>query len=284
MRAHIVFAFLLLALGTAYATTTIVVGTCAHGDYEFNDLHAALNEAGNHSDVNIWICGTRELDSYESLSTDYITIGGGTIKSNNDTLVLNAINVDVNDLNVANILLRITAKGNATLTDVNMVGNGYYIYCADVNAGGDVTIDDVNVAGCPYGVLIRGADDLNAWSIYSGEHTVALKILPGAVRGTTYVHAALMPVVKTVTKIVEKNVPVQETVYRVPPEIYEKLKSCEKSVAALAKQRTELLNKINELESEVSRTNSQEVQTPWINIVGAAVAALAVGYLLGRIL
>ena len=262
------------------AATTIVVGTCAHGDYEFNDIYDALREAENHWDANVWICGTKRLDSYFSLDGEDVTIGGGTIISNGDTLRINAVNVTVRDMNMNNTYLSIVAKGNVAMEDVNLSPpNGYY-YCADVNAGGDFTINGVRLNNCTEGIRISGADDLNVWGLHSNEE--CLKILPRAVRGTIYLYPAEKIVTKTVEKIVEKNVPVETTKYVVPPEIQEKLANCEKTVAALVKKKSELENRLNELEAKAKQTNRELTETPWQNYVAIIVIGLGAGYLLGR--
>jgi|GEM_PF-6144682 len=165
--------------------------------------------------------------------------------------------------------------------DVNLSPpNGYY-YCADVNAGGDFTINGVRLNNCAEGIRISGADDLNVWMLHSNEE--GLKILPRAVRGTIYLYPAEKIVTKTVEKIVEKNVPLETTKYVVPPEIQEKLANCEKTVAALVKKKSELENRLNELEAKAEQTNRESLETPWNEFLALGAVALGIGYLLGRI-
>ncbi len=269
-----------LLLLKSVAAATIVVGNCAHGDYEFNSLYDALREAEDHWDVNVWICGVKRLDSYFSLDGEDVTIGGGTITSNGDTLRINAGNVTLTDLNVENTFLKIVARSEVTLKDVNMNPPEGYYYCADINAGGDVTINGAGLNTCAEGMKISGADDLNVWKLYSKSE--GLKILPGAVRGTIYLNPAEKIVTKTVERVIEKNVPVETVKYVVPAEIKEKLSNCEKTVATLVKKKSELESKVSELEARAEQTNKENAETPWQNSVAIVVTGLGVGYLLGR--
>ncbi len=262
------------------AATTIVVGNCAHGDYEFNSLYDALQEAEHHWDVDLWICGVKRLDSYFSLDGEDIMIGGGTITSNGNTLRINAVSVTLEDMNAVNTYVSIGAKGDVVIKDVNMNPPEGYSYCADVNAEGDVTLDGVHVRDCDEGIRISGANDLNVWRMYS--ESGGVKILPGAVRGTIYLHPVEKIVTKTVERIVERNVPVETIKYVIPPEIQEKLANCEKTVASLVKKKSKLENRLSELEGKVERTNRENAETPWQNYVAMIVVGLGVGYLLGR--
>ncbi len=279
MRRIALFLAAILVMHTVVATT-IVVGTCVQGDYEFNSLYDALREAEDHSDVNVWICGTKWLDSYFSLDGENVTIGGGTITSNGDTLRVNARNVTLMDMNVENTFLKILARNDVTLKDVNLSPPEDYRYCADINAEGDVLLDVVTLRNCTEGIKISRADDLNVWGVYTESEGV--KILPGAVRGTIYLNPAERIITKTVEQVVERNVPVETVKYVVPAEIREKLSSCESTVAALVKERSELKNKISELEAQAEQTNKENAETPWQNYVALAIIGLATGYLLGR--
>ena len=68
----------------------------------------------------------------------------------------------------------------------------------------------------------------------------------------------------------------------IPPEIQEKLANCEKTVASLVKKKSELENRLSELEAKAQQTNKETPETPWQNYVAMIVVGLGVGYLLGR--
>lgn len=281
MRALVPILAAVMILTTAAAATTIVVGGCASGDYEFNDLYEALREADGRGDVNIIICGAQELERGTTVEARDITITGGTVTSDYERIRLHGDTVRIQDVNLINTRLYVVAEGDIVVKNVRSSVEGY-TYCLELNAGGDVTLDDLHVAACNYGVHVLGADELNVWSVYTDGETEAVRFDPENVRDVT-----LNPIKtieeRVVEKVVEKNVPVREVVYWIPPEVSRELEGCQELVALLQKKKGELEEKVAQLYKELDEAESGRAYPDIWALAGIALAGIVVGYLLGRI-
>ena len=278
---RVLFGLLLAMLIHNAFATTIIVGDCAKGDYEFNDLLDALGEAEDHSDVNLFICGVQELERGRTIHVNDLTINGGTIVSKEDHLRIYGDDIVLKDLNVIDTRIKIIAGGDVIVENVNISLPEGWKYCIDVNAEGDVTLVDTHVSGCDYGTYVERADELNIWSVYTDGKTTAVHFEPENVNGV-YMNPVRVVVEKVIEKTVERNVPVQEVVYRVPPEIQKDLDSCRELVGILQRKKSDLENRVAEL--TVKLADAEKVRTypdMWV-VVGVALLGIALGYLLGR--
>ncbi len=261
--------------------TTIVVGTCAKGDYEFNDLYQAIMEAEDHWDSNVVICGVQKLETGITIRAHDVTIGGGMIQSNDDRITIYGDDVTLQDLNLERTRIRIVADGDVLLRGVNSYLSPDWRYCIDVNAEGAVTIDGLRAGGCEYGVQIRKAGELNVWRIYVEGNTTALLLDPANIERIV-LNPVERIVERTVEKVVERNVPVKEIAYRVPPELSEELESCQQLVGVLQKKKDDLQRKVFKLQEELDEMGSQRTYPDVWAGIGLISLGLAVGYLLGR--
>ncbi len=278
---RVLFGLLLAMFIHNALATTIVVGNCVEGDYEFNDLLDALEEAEDHSDVNLFICGVQELERGKTIHVNDLIINGGTIVSNGDRLRIYGDDIVLKDLNVIDTKIKVIARGDIDVENVNISLPEGWKYCIDVNAEGDVTLIDTNVSGCDYGVYVEWADELNIWSVYTGGKTTAVHFEPENVNDV-YMNPVRVVVEKIVEKNVERNVPVQEIVYRVPPEIQKDLDSCRELVGILQKKKNDLENRVAELTVKLADAEKARTYPDMWVVVGVALLGIAVGYLLGR--
>jgi len=278
MRVWFVLAALLLA-GTGWGAT-VVVGDCAEGEYRFDNLYDALREADGHGDVNIIVCGERELRWGRTVHVDDLWMGGGTVRSEGEKIRIVGDEIVIEDLNAVGTRLKITATGDVLLKNVHFSAPGYR-YCVEINATGDVTLDNVTLSGCEYGVHVRRADELNAWRVLVEGPTEALKIEG---KNVERIYMNPVEVVKeiVVEKIVERNVPVREITYTVPPEIREELHSCKQLVAVLHRKKGELERKVHELTAKASSGDVRKAYPDVWAAAGILALGLGAGYLLGR--
>jgi len=282
MGRNIILALLLLSMVPGSLALTLVVGGCARGDYEYNTLWEALEAAEGHTDVNIYICGSQELELSKTIHVGDITINGGEITSNERKITIYGDDVVLRDVNFHYTRVYVVATGDVHLQHVWADMPADWRYCIDVNAQGDVTVDGVHVSGCEYGLYVERADDLNVWEVYTDGSTVAIYFDPQRV-DRVFLNPIKVIEEHIVEKIVEKNVPVLEIVYRVPPELQKELDSCRELVGILQEKKSRCENELTQCKVELSKTRSASpYPDPWVAI-GILVLGTVAGYLLGRI-
>lgn len=270
----------ILLIHNGLALTTIVVGNCAVGDYQFDDLYEALKEASNHTDVNIVICDDQELRWGRSVYVDDFWMSGGTITSDGERIRIVGDDVVIRDVNFIGTRLQIVATGDVLLENIRSSVPDYR-YCIELNTTTDITLNKVTVSSCEYGIYVERADELNVWSVYTEDETEALKIDTQNVT-TVYLNPVKIVEERIIEKIVEKNIPITEIEYRVPPELQKELDRCKELVGILQDKKSELERKVYALTNKLADAEKQKVYPDTWAVMGVLVAGLAVGYVLGR--
>ncbi len=281
MRRLLLILALAIVIHNAFAITTIVVGDCAKGDYEFNNLLDALEEAEDHSDVNILVCGTRELEHGKTIHVNDIVISGGEIKSDEERLRIYGDDITLSDVNFIHTRIVVVSEGTVTLKNVSTTLPEGWSYCIDLNTEGDVHVIDVHVSGCRYGVYVRRAKELNVWSVFTEDGTTAIRFEPQNV-DDVYLNPIKVVEERVVERAVEKNIPVREVVYRVPPEIQRELESCEELVSILQRKKSDLEGRVAELTEKLEDAKKAKTYPEIWTAIGLLVLGLAVGYVAGR--